>query len=190
MPLVDVAALAARLGDPRLRICDVRWSLAEPGWGREAYETGHLPGALFVDVETDLTGAGGPGRHPLPSPAAFAAALGRLGIAPGDTVVAYDAAGGASAAARLWWMLRSVGHADAAVLDGGISAWTTAGLPLATDPPPVAPITYPAPAAVDGGRRRRRRGGRPGPRRRPGGRAVPGGRRARSTPVPATSPGQ
>lgn len=149
MPLLDVPALASRLGDPRLRICDVRWSLTEPG--RRAYEEGHLPGAVFVDVETDLTAPEGPGRHPLPSPAVFAATLGRLGIAPGDMVVAYDAAGGASAAARLWWMLRSLGHADVFVLDGGLPAWTAAGLPLETDPAPAAPTSpYPVPETWTG----------------------------------------
>jgi thiosulfate/3-mercaptopyruvate sulfurtransferase len=103
-------------------IADVRWYL-DGRSGRDAYEHAHLPGAVFVDLDRDLSAPATPGsgRHPLPSPAAFAAALGRLGIAGGEPVVAYDDAGG-SIAARLWWMLRAVGE-PAAVLDGGLRAW-------------------------------------------------------------------
>jgi thiosulfate/3-mercaptopyruvate sulfurtransferase len=146
---MSAGELAARLGEPGLRICDVRWYLAEPERGRREYAAGHLPGAVFVDLERDLSGTGGPGRHPLPQPAAFAATLGQLGVSPGHTVVAYDAAGG-SVAARLWWMLRSIGHRDARVLDGGLPACTAAGLHLSTEPAAPVPQVYPAPAGWTG----------------------------------------
>jgi thiosulfate/3-mercaptopyruvate sulfurtransferase len=132
--LISVAELAAALDDPDLRIADVRWSLAAPGGGRAAYATAHLPGAVFVDLESVLTAPVGPGRHPLPDPAAFAAALGALGIGRRHRVVAYDDAGG-TVAARLWWMLDALGHPRAAVLNGGIGAWRAAGLPVATEMP-------------------------------------------------------
>jgi thiosulfate/3-mercaptopyruvate sulfurtransferase len=132
--LISVAELAAALDDPDLRIADVRWSLAAPGGGRAAYATAHLPGAVFVDLESVLTAPGGPGRHPLPDPAAFVAALGALGIGRRHRVVTYDDAGG-TVAARLWWMLDALGHARAAVLDGGIGAWRAAGLPVTAEVP-------------------------------------------------------
>ena len=134
MSLISVAELAAALDEPDLRVADVRWSLAAPGSGRNAYATEHLPGAVFVDLESVLTAAAGPGRHPLPDPAAFAAALGALGIGRGHRVVAYDDTGG-TVAARLWWMLDALGHARAAVLDGGIGAWRAAGLPVTAEVP-------------------------------------------------------
>ena len=147
MSLISVADLAASLGDPDLRIADVRWSLAAPGGGRAAYTTAHLPGAVFVDLETVLTAPVGPGRHPLPDPAAFAAALGALGIGRGQRVVAYDDAGG-TVAARLWWMLDALGHARASLLDGGLGAWRDAGLPLTAIVPahaPAEPVATPGP---------------------------------------------
>lgn len=149
MPLITAGDLASRLDEPGLRICDVRWYLAEPERGRREYAEGHLPGAVFVDLEHDLSGPGGPGRHPLPQPADFAATLGRLGLSPGHMVVAYDAAGG-SVAARLWWMLRAIGHRAARVLDGGLPAWTAAGLPLSTGVAVPTAEDYPAPAAWTG----------------------------------------
>lgn len=138
MALVPAADLAARLADPDLRIADVRWSLADPGGGRVAYAEAHLPGAVFVDLDTVLTAPEGPGRHPLPQPAAFVAALAALGIGREHRVVAYDDAGG-TVAARLWWMLDVLGHPRAAVLDGGIGAWRAAGLPLTAELPDAAP---------------------------------------------------
>ena len=132
MSLISAADLAALLDDPGLRIADVRWSLAAPAAGRVAYAEAHLPGAVFVDLDTVLTAPTGPGRHPLPDPAAFAAALGALGIGREHRVVAYDDAGG-TVAARLWWMLDVLGHERVAVLDGGIGAWRDAGLPLTAD---------------------------------------------------------
>jgi thiosulfate/3-mercaptopyruvate sulfurtransferase len=111
-------------------VADVRWYLdGRPG--RAAYEAGHIPGAVFVELETVLASAGSAsgGRHPLPTPEAFATGLGQLGIGDHDTVVAYDDAGGVIAA-RLVWLLRATGHA-AALLDGGIDAWPG---PLETGP--------------------------------------------------------
>ena len=145
MSLVSAAELAASLGDPDLRIADVRWSLAAPGGGRAAYAAAHIPGAVFVDLESVLTAPDGPGRHPLPDPAAFAAALAALGIGRGHRIVAYDDAGG-TVAARLWWMLDALGHADVAVLDGGIAAWRAAGLPLTAEASaylPAEPVATP-----------------------------------------------
>jgi thiosulfate/3-mercaptopyruvate sulfurtransferase len=137
--LISPAELAARLRDPDLRIADVRWSLAEPAAGRAAYAEAHLPGAVFVDLDTVLTAPTGPGRHPLPDPGAFAAALGALGIGREHHVVAYDDAGG-TVAARLWWMLDVLGHRRVAVLDGGIAAWRNAGLPLTAEVPALGPV--------------------------------------------------
>jgi thiosulfate/3-mercaptopyruvate sulfurtransferase len=137
--LISAAELAARLHDPDLRIADVRWSLAEPAAGRAAYAEAHLPGAVFVDLDTVLTAATGPGRHPLPDPGAFADALGALGIGREHRVVAYDDAGG-TVAARLWWMLDVLGHRRVAVLDGGIAAWRDAGLSLTAEVPALAPV--------------------------------------------------
>jgi thiosulfate/3-mercaptopyruvate sulfurtransferase len=133
--LIDAADLKALIGDPRLRIADVRWQLLDPEYGRRAYASGHLPGAVFIDLPTILsaTVGSGPGRHPLPSPARFAADLGGLGIGDEHLVIAYDDAGGTTAA-RLWWMLRDLGHDAVAVLDGGVAAWIDAGGELSTEP--------------------------------------------------------
>lgn len=142
-PLVSVAELAgllAGVGDPGIRVVDTRWVLGQPGAGRAAYLAGHLPGAIHLDVDedlADLSSLAGPdrrGRHPLPDPATFAARLGALGIGDGHRVVAYDDVGG-WVAARLWWMLDALGHRSVAVLDGGIGAWTAAGLALSTEVP-------------------------------------------------------
>jgi thiosulfate/3-mercaptopyruvate sulfurtransferase len=138
-PLVDVAWLAAHLHDPRVRVVDVRWYLAGKR-GADEYARGHVPGAVFVDLDRDLSApkGSGPGRHPLPAVADFAAVLARLGVARDTLVVAYDDAGG-SVAARLWWMLRQLGHGGGRVLDGGLPAWVAAGHPLSTDVPAIAP---------------------------------------------------
>jgi thiosulfate/3-mercaptopyruvate sulfurtransferase len=129
--LISVDALAGRLHDPDLRIVDVRWYLGEPGAGRAAYEAGHLPGAIHVDLDRELSGPGA-GRHPLPDPGTFATTLARAGIGDEHLVVAYDDVGG-WVAARLWWMLDTLGHARVAVLDGGFPAWVAAGLPVETE---------------------------------------------------------
>lgn len=120
-PFVDIDWLERHHGE--VVVADCRWYL-DGRSGRAAYEGGHVPGAVFVDLDTALAGHADPaaaGRHPLPEPEAFAAAMGGLGIGDDDTVVAYDDAGGVIAA-RLVWMLRATGH-GAALLDGGLGAW-------------------------------------------------------------------
>jgi thiosulfate/3-mercaptopyruvate sulfurtransferase len=106
------------------RFVDCRWELGKPDRGRELYLAGHIPGASFLDVERDLSAppARPGGRHPLPSPEDFARAAGTAGIGPGVLVVAYDQ-GRTGGAARLWWLLRHLGHDEVAVLDGGIAVW-------------------------------------------------------------------
>ncbi|WP_129336869.1 sulfurtransferase [Cellulomonas endophytica] len=129
--LVTPGALAAALaGDEPPVLLDVRWVLGRDD-GREQHLAGHLPGAVFVDLPTELsappTAEGG--RHPLPDVAALEAAARRWGVRAGRGVVAYDATGGL-AAARAWWLLRWAGVRDVRLLDGGLAAWTAAGLPL------------------------------------------------------------
>jgi len=142
--LVDAATLAASLDDPGLRIVDCRFTLAvagaADGAGESAWRARHIPGAAYAHLERDLSGPKGPGlgRHPWPSADAFAATLSRLGIAPGMQVVACDDSDGAFAA-RLWWLLRSVGHEAVAVLDGGWAAWAASGLPVETTAPRITP---------------------------------------------------
>ena len=125
----------------RYQFVDCRWYLGEPDRGRREYLAGHVPGASFLDVSSDLSApaddlADG-GRHPLPAPDAFAAAASRAGIGAGAFVVAYDAGGGG--AARLWWLLRHFGHDDVAVLDGGLAVWRG---PLATGTERVEPAGF------------------------------------------------
>jgi thiosulfate/3-mercaptopyruvate sulfurtransferase len=120
-PIVSSSWLDQHLGALNLIVCDVRWYV-DGRSGEAAFEAGHIPGAVWVDLDRDLAGPKGPGRHPLPHPEHFAAAMAARGIGDDTVVVAYDDAGG-SIAARLWWMLTVLGH-KAAVLDGGISGWT------------------------------------------------------------------
>lgn len=130
-PLVDPAWLLQHL--PEVRVIDVRWYLS----GRRAveeYNRGHIPGAVFLDLDRDLTGSQGPGRHPIPEPARFERAMRSAGVNSDSRVVAYDDTGG-SIAARLWWLLRYYGHERVAVLDGGLQAWIAAGGTLTTAAP-------------------------------------------------------
>jgi thiosulfate/3-mercaptopyruvate sulfurtransferase len=115
-----------------VRVLDVRWSLGGPP-GRPLHEAGHIPGAVYADLDTELAGHGAPedGRHPLPTPADLERAARRWGIRQGDTVVVHDG-GGNMAAARAWWLLRDAGIRDVRLLDGALPAWVAAGLPLAT----------------------------------------------------------
>ena len=131
-PLIQAEQLAARQNSPNpALVFDCSFDLVNPQAGRQAFEGGHLPGAGYISLDEDLstTRNGRNGRHPLPERDAFAARMGALGIGPGVSVVAYDNAGGMYAA-RFWWMLRWIGHAEVAVLDGGLGAWRAAGLPL------------------------------------------------------------
>jgi len=139
-PLVDAQWLKAHLSDPRLRIVDCRFSLSDPLAGHFAYRQEHIPGALYFNLETDLSGAVRPdrkgGRHPLPEPQALAQTLANAGIGNGHFVVAYDdPPAGGMFAPRLWWLLRWLGHDDVAVLDGGIAAWKRAEGELETTLP-------------------------------------------------------
>jgi thiosulfate/3-mercaptopyruvate sulfurtransferase len=129
-PIVSPEWLRDHLTDSDLRVIDFRWSLRGPG--REAYEQGHIPGAVFVDLE-DVTGTAGGGRHPLPTGVQLTEEMRRAGVDSDTKVVVYDDAGG-SIAARLWFLLRWFGHGAQAVLDGGLQAW---GQPLDTAIPSV-----------------------------------------------------
>lgn len=145
--LVVVDELAGVLGNGELRIVDARFVLMDALAGRSAYEESHLPGAVHADLNRDLSDLARPGegRHPLPDAAAFARNLGGWGIAPHHQVVAYDAGDGSMAAARLWWMLKLLGHERVAVLDGGLAAWRAKGLPeTASVSSPAAEPAYPA----------------------------------------------
>jgi thiosulfate/3-mercaptopyruvate sulfurtransferase len=122
---------------PEARLVDLRWTAKGPP-AKQKYEEGHLPGAAFVDLDEDLSRPGGPGRHPFPGEEQFARVLSRLGIGPDTPVVVYDE-GHSSFAARFWFMLRAYGHRLAAVLDGGMRAWTEAGLPLSREAPRIPP---------------------------------------------------
>lgn len=133
-PIISAAELTTRLDDPRLRIADVRWFLGDEGRGRSEYADGHIPGAIFVDLERDLASASGPGRHPLPDPTSFADRMGQLGFGDGHSIVVYDQASG-MIASRLWWMLDRLGHRDVVVLDGGLTAWQSSG----GEPTPILP---------------------------------------------------
>lgn len=134
--LISASELTRHLGDPAWVICDCRHDLADTGAGRRAYAESHIPGARFVHLDEDLSArkTGRNGRHPLPGPDGFARRLGELGIANGKQVVAYDASGGPYAA-RLWWMLRWLGHDAAVVLDGGWNAWVKAAHPVTNQVP-------------------------------------------------------
>jgi thiosulfate/3-mercaptopyruvate sulfurtransferase len=137
--LISTADLAAHLDDPSLVIVDVRHDLAQPdAWGESEYRRAHLPGARFAHLDRDLSApkSGTNGRHPLPGPEACCTVFGRLGIDATKQVVAYDQ-GSSMYAARLWWMLRWLGHERVAVLDGGFAAWTREGRPV-TDAVPTA----------------------------------------------------
>ncbi|CAN7566109.1 sulfurtransferase [Massilia sp. LjRoot122] len=135
--LISAQDLAAHIDDPHWVLVDCRHDLMNPAAGREGYAIGHLPGAVFGDIETQLSGAKhGPdgvfrGRHPLPEKEALIETLRSWGVKDDSQIVAYDAHGGMFAA-RLWWLMRWLGHEAVAVLDGGMAAWQSLGKPLAT----------------------------------------------------------
>lgn len=141
--LVTVNELAAHLDDPAWVVCDCRHDLADYEAGRRAYRASHIPGARHLHLDEDLSGpkTGMNGRHPLPHPATFVLRLGALGIDTDRQVVAYDASGGCYAA-RLWWMLRWVGHTRVAVLDGGWDAWIASGKPVTTVLPAISAASF------------------------------------------------
>jgi len=136
--LISAADLAQHIDDPDWVVVDCRHDLVNLAFGREAYAGGHLPGAVFADMETELSGPKRGedgvfrGRHPLPSKEALVETLRSWGVNDGTQVIAYDAHGGMYAA-RLWWLLRWLGHEAAAVLDGGLPAWQALGQPVVTE---------------------------------------------------------
>lgn len=147
-PLIDASTLAAEIDE--LKLFDLRWMLGNPEHGKTEYQEGHIPGAVFVNLDTDLSSPPGiSGRHPLPEPATFRDTLGRIGISPRKAVVVYDDTGG-TVAARLWWMLRSIGHENVRVLNGGVRAWTDAGGVLETGENEPLPALYPGPITFKG----------------------------------------
>lgn len=135
--LISAADLSRHVADANWVVLDCRHDLANPEAGANAYAAGHIPGAQFADLDHDLSDKSPApdgtfrGRHPLPERNAFVDTLRRWGVSHGSQVIAYDAQGGMFAA-RLWWMLRWVGHEAVAVLDGGLQAWQALGLPLST----------------------------------------------------------
>lgn len=139
--LVSTEQVAAHLGDSGWVIVDCRYDLADQAWGEQQYGAAHIPGAAYASLGRDLAGPkdGRNGRHPLPGHEAMSATFGRMGIASGIQVVAYDQESGMYAS-RLWWMLRYMGHDAAAVLDGGFAKWTREGRPArsGTETPPPA----------------------------------------------------
>lgn len=142
-PIVSAAWLLEHATHRDLRIVDLRWSLTGPP-GRDRYAAGHIPAAIFLDLDHDISAprGSGPGRHPIPEPTRLEQVLSEHGIGDGHAVVAYDDAGG-TVASRLWWLYEHFGHeGTAAVLDGGISAWTDAGGALTAAPPNHAPATW------------------------------------------------
>jgi thiosulfate/3-mercaptopyruvate sulfurtransferase len=128
--LISAGELSHHVDDPNWLIVDARFDLAKPEAGEAAYRAGHIPNAIYAHLDRDLSAPRTPatGRHPLPDPRAFEAILRSWGLTPATQVIAYDADNGAYAA-RLWWLLRWIGHARVAVLDGGLKAWRAAGLP-------------------------------------------------------------
>ena len=143
--LIQAEELAALLGDARLRLFDCRFDLARPAYGRNAYLDEHVPGAMFADLNADLSApaTASSGRHPLPPPEEFAARLRAWGVDADSRVVAYDDGNGAYAS-RLWWMMRWLGHDDVAVLDGGMRRWLQLGLPLSDQAPSPLPGNFAA----------------------------------------------
>jgi thiosulfate/3-mercaptopyruvate sulfurtransferase len=141
--LVSAEELIAHAGDPAWRVFDCRHDLQNTEYGAQAYAKGHIPGALFLHLDRDLSGEknGRNGRHPLPDPTVFAKRMGECGVGPETQVVAYDNEGGIFAS-RLWWMLRWLGHEKVALLDGGLPAWKRAKQALVTEVPVVAPADF------------------------------------------------
>lgn len=146
MSLISVTSLEARLHGPGLRIVDARAVLAEPDAGRAAFEAAHIRGAVFADLNADLSAEKTDprlGRHPLPGAARFSAVLSRLGITPDTEIVVYDRNDASMAASRFWFLMRLAGHARISVLDGGMDAWLASGLPTESEVEEIAPTVYP-----------------------------------------------
>ena len=140
--LISVEELRSQLDLPRLRIADARFDLADPAKGEAAYRSAHLPGAIYAHLDRDLSDHAlhGLGRHPVPAATTFARWLSRIGYAPEQSWIVYDDGNG-SFAARLWWMLRAIGHRDVRVLDGGYAAWIAANAAVTDVVPDVPPTS-------------------------------------------------
>jgi thiosulfate/3-mercaptopyruvate sulfurtransferase len=135
--LIDSTTARNHLTDPGWVFVDCRFVIRDTGRGQKDYLASHIQGAVYVDLDKDLSGPivpGRTGRHPLPDPGSIVRVFSRLGIGPRTQVIAYDESTGAMAAARLWWLLKWAGHEAAAVLDGGFKAWTGAGLSCGSGP--------------------------------------------------------
>jgi thiosulfate/3-mercaptopyruvate sulfurtransferase len=143
--LIEPYELAPHLADPDCAIIDCRFDLARPDWGAQAYASAHIPHALYAHLDRDLSAprTARSGRHPLPAPQTLAATFGRFGIDARVQVIAYDQGTGAFAA-RLWWLLRWLGHSRTAVLNGGFTAWQQAGLAVTSESAPRAPRQFQA----------------------------------------------
>lgn len=141
--LIVAQALHEALSQPQTVVVDCRFDLGDPAAGRRAYERGHVPGAVYLDLDNDLAGpvTEQTGRHPLPDPEALSRTLGRLGISRSHEVVVYDGSHG-GVAARAWWILRWLGHEQVRMLDGGISAWSRLELPLEAGVTSREAVTY------------------------------------------------
>ena len=141
--LISCEELARHLDDPEWRVFDCRHQLSDVGYGEKAYAQGHLPGAVFMHLDRDLSGPmnGRNGRHPLPDPQLLAGKMGAAGVGRQTQVVVYDDDGGMYAV-RLWWLLRWMGHDRVAVLDGSIRLWISQGRPLTTDVPKCIPALF------------------------------------------------
>src|SRR5690606_37619778 len=141
-PLLSAAELRARLGEPSLRVIDARFELSDPAAGRAMYAAGHVPGAVYLDLDRDLADPPGErGRHPLPDPRALAERLGELGVGSEHEVVVYDQDGGMYAA-RAWWLLRYLGMDGVRFLDGGYRAYLAAGGTVSVETPAHPPATF------------------------------------------------
>ena len=154
-PLISANQLEEMINSgENVLLCDCRFDLVDPLVGRKSYEESHIPGAIYVDLDKDLSASktGNNGRHPLPSPEARAQTKTRLGFNPNTLVVAYDKQGSVYAS-RLWWMLKSTGHANVRVLDGGLDAWNgpMGSIPRAPTPctQAIAPMPYAGLVLID-----------------------------------------
>lgn len=141
--LIDAAELEAHIAESGWSIVDCRFDLMQPERGFADYKAGHIPGAVYAHLDRDLAAPRGTttGRHPLPAPASFAETLGRWGITANRRVVVYDYGSGAIAA-RLWWMLRWMGHTNVALLDAGYAGWMRAGFAVSSEIPQIVPVQY------------------------------------------------
>lgn len=143
-PLISTDQLVDLLEHPGdFRLVDCRFDLANPGWGRENFLQAHIPGAIYADLNQDLSSAPSKntGRHPLPDPEKFVDTLANWGIEPGRLVVAYDTTG-ASFADRFWWLLNAIGHENVQLLDGGFPKWQAEGHPIHSGLEPVASTSF------------------------------------------------